>query len=117
MGDLVNLRQERKRKQRDQKAKKADANRALHGRSREERRLTDAEHQKADKHLDGHRLMADASEPVSDAGAHADQINSGLNCGPVVSDGPETKDGDAAPVKDDQTNVISIFSPNIPDRQ
>ena len=61
--------------------------------------------------------MADASEPVSDAGAHADQINSGLNCGPVVSDDPEAKDGDAAPVKDDQTNVISIFSPNIPDRQ
>ena len=55
MGDLVNLRQARKRKQRDEKARKADQNRLLHGRTRGERTLTEHERQNADKLHDGHK--------------------------------------------------------------
>ena len=55
MGDLVNLRQARKRKQRDEKARKADQNRLLHGRTRGERTLTEHERQNAAKQHDGHK--------------------------------------------------------------
>lgn len=55
MGDIVNLRQMRKRKQRDEKARKAEQNRALHGQTREKRILTEAERRLAEKQLEAHR--------------------------------------------------------------
>ncbi|AXO16985.1 DUF4169 family protein [Thalassospira indica] len=65
MGDLVNLRQARKRKQRDEKTRKADQNRALHGRTRGERTLTEQERKNADKQHDGHkREKTTAAEDV-----------------------------------------------------
>ncbi|NIY76392.1 DUF4169 family protein [Thalassospira sp. HF15] len=95
MGDLVNLRQARKQKQRDEKARKADQNRALHGRTRGERSLTDQERKNADKQHDGHKRVdvADASDPAAEK-----------------STGEETASAERV-----ENNVVSIFAPE-PDR-
>lgn len=56
MGELVNMKQFRKRRERSHKAQEADTNRALFGRTKAEKRRDEqsAESQKAA--LDGHRL-------------------------------------------------------------
>ena len=56
MGDVVNLRLQRKRKQRRQDADEAALQRALYGTSKSERSLTEAEKKKANVKLDQHRL-------------------------------------------------------------
>ena len=56
MGDLVNLRQARKRREREQKAAAAAENRAAFGMTRAERRKAEAEQTIADRRLDSHRL-------------------------------------------------------------
>lgn len=92
MGDLVNLRQARKQKQRDEKARKADQNRALHGRTRGERKLTDQERQNADKHHDGHKRVdvADASDTPSEKSTGEKNVS----------------------VERAKNNVVSIFGPD-----
>jgi hypothetical protein len=56
MGELVNLRRFKKRGERAQSAKEAEANRARFGRSRVERTI-DAEHnRRADELLNQHRI-------------------------------------------------------------
>ncbi|WP_417803909.1 DUF4169 family protein [Thalassospira lucentensis] len=121
MGELVNLRQERKRKERDRKAQKADANRARHGRSRGERSLTDAEHQKSDRHLDAHRI---SGPDASDAAAKhmSDQVSTDGVPAKTTSAATSGDQGDskatvAAPKTTRKSNVVSIFAPNIPDRK
>ena len=97
MGDLVNLRRVRKRKQRDQKARKADENRAAHGRTRQERDLSDARKRAAEKHLDGHqRAQEDAN---SDNGTDTVSTNSAA---PMTSK------------SDEPENVVSIFGRDKP---
>ena len=59
MGDLVNLRQARKRRDRERAATAAAENRAVHGMTRTERRKTEAEREKAARELDAHRLRPD----------------------------------------------------------
>jgi hypothetical protein len=54
MGKIVNLRQVKKRKAREEKAREGDANAALHGLSLEVRDLADARREKAKRDLDGH---------------------------------------------------------------
>jgi hypothetical protein len=56
MGDIINLRQRRKDKAREERAASAAANRARFGRSRAERLLGKAEKAKVAHELDGRRL-------------------------------------------------------------
>ena len=120
MGDLVNLRQVRKRKQRNEKAKKADENRVLHGRTRHERDLNDARKQSARKHLDGHRRDdPDASNPsnrpkVSDEPDNADAADA-RDAGVKDHDAdqsPQPSETALTKSQSDETardNVVSIF--------
>jgi hypothetical protein len=55
MGEVVNLRQVRKAKARDEKAKTAEANRTLHGTPKRLRTLAKAKSDKAARDLDAHK--------------------------------------------------------------
>lgn len=68
MADIVNLRQVRKRKARDDKEKTAEANRMAYGRSKAEKQGTKLEQARADKVLDAHRKEEkdDAPQPSGD---------------------------------------------------
>jgi Domain of unknown function (DUF4169) len=56
MGDLVNLKQFRKRAARERSEQEAAANRTRFGRSKSERELEDARDQRAQELLDQHRI-------------------------------------------------------------
>jgi len=56
MGDLINLNRFKKRIERDDAAKTADANRARFGRTKAERDLEEKRTIRADKMLDQHRI-------------------------------------------------------------
>ena len=56
MGDVVNLRLERKRKRRSESAEKATEQRVLHGISKGEHSLEEAREKRAKLNLDQHRL-------------------------------------------------------------
>jgi hypothetical protein len=55
MGEIVNLRQVRKAKARDEKTKTAQANRTLHGTPKRLRTLAKAKSDKAARDLDAHK--------------------------------------------------------------
>lgn len=55
MADIVNLRSVRKRKARDEKARKADENRARHGRTGAQKLAEKTERDREAAALDGHR--------------------------------------------------------------
>lgn len=59
MGDVVNLRQARKRAARAEKEKRAEANRAAHGVTKSERARRKLEAEREDAVLDGHRRGRD----------------------------------------------------------
>ena len=63
MAEIINLRSFRKQKARAEAEKAAEQNRLSFGRSKAERRLTDAERDKAGRQLDGHRLERDDDDP------------------------------------------------------
>jgi hypothetical protein len=56
MGDVVNLKRFKKRAQREQSAKQADANRARFGRTKSERALDEQQAGRANDLLDAHRI-------------------------------------------------------------
>ena len=56
MGNLVNLNRFRKRSEREQATKHADANRARFGRSKAERQADERRAQRASELLDQHRI-------------------------------------------------------------
>jgi hypothetical protein len=56
MGDVVNLKRFKKRSQREQAAKQADANRAQFGRTKSERALDELRNSRASELLDRHRI-------------------------------------------------------------
>ena len=56
MGDLVNLKQFRKRVAKERSEQKAAANRTRFGRTRSERELEELRTQRASEHLDQHRI-------------------------------------------------------------
>ena len=56
MGDVVNLKRFRKRNEREQAAKDAEANRARFGRSKSERATEAARRERASALLDQHRI-------------------------------------------------------------
>lgn len=64
MGEIVNLR--RARKQRDRRAKEeaAQSHRVVHGRSKSERRLTDAQARLESARLEGHKRTREADDPA-----------------------------------------------------
>jgi len=55
MAEIVNLRTARKRRDRAEKARKADENRALHGRTKGQKTTEATERERALARLDGHR--------------------------------------------------------------
>ena len=61
MGDLVNLKRFRKRTEREQAVKQAEANRTRFGRTKAERAQDELRASRTDKLLDQHRLDEDAS--------------------------------------------------------
>ena len=64
MAEIVNLRLARKRKARADEATVADANRALHGRTKAEKQADAAARKKTVRFLDGHRrAVTPDSEP------------------------------------------------------
>ena len=63
MGDIVNLNQFRKKRERAVKALKRVANRARSGRSKAERQVTQAEAARGDGTLDGKRINHEPEEP------------------------------------------------------
>ncbi|MEM8824341.1 MAG: DUF4169 family protein [Pseudomonadota bacterium] len=56
MGKVINLRKARKTRARKDKAAKADANAARHGRTKAQKTVEDAAAAKARRDLDGHRI-------------------------------------------------------------
>ena len=60
MGDVVNLRQVRKAKSRDEKDAQAAENRIRHGQTKHERTLTKTLDRLVCKRLDGHKLPTKA---------------------------------------------------------
>ena len=59
MAEIINLRQARKQKARAEAEKTAAQNRISFGRTKAERKLTEAERDKAARHIDGHKLQRD----------------------------------------------------------
>lgn len=59
MAEVINLRQKRKAKSRDEKEKQAEQNRLLHGRTKTEKSLTKAEAERATRAHDGHKRDGD----------------------------------------------------------
>ena len=57
MGDIVNLKRFKKRNEREQSAKQADANRALFGRTKSERVLDEHAKDRASHSLEQHKLQ------------------------------------------------------------
>jgi len=57
VGDIVNLRRARKRRDRRRDDAKAAENRILHGTPKAERRSIEAEREKADRDLDARRIV------------------------------------------------------------
>ncbi|WP_353185096.1 DUF4169 family protein [Bosea sp. (in: a-proteobacteria)] len=56
MAEIVNLRRARKQKARAEAGKQAERNRIAFGLSKAERSLAEAERDKAERHVEGHRL-------------------------------------------------------------
>jgi len=56
MGDIVNLKRFKKRNEREQSAKQAEANRALFGRTKSERALDEQTKDRANRLLEQHKL-------------------------------------------------------------
>lgn len=61
MGDVVNLNRFKKRSEREQSARQADANRAKFGRTKAERAIEDNRKDRSRDLLDQHKLDGDAS--------------------------------------------------------
>jgi len=108
MGDLVNLRQVRKQKKRSAKERQADANRALHGRTRGERTKKDAEDRKADRQHDGHYRGAVSSADDTKPHGMDDNIEAAKR-GEDAGDSDRADDGASDAASSDTDNVVSFF--------
>ena len=65
MGDVLNLRLARKKRDRQREADNAAARRLLHGRSKAERKLEGAQRDKSASNLDGHRIGNGEADEVT----------------------------------------------------
>lgn len=66
MGKVVNLNKFRKRKARAERAKQAETNRRLHGRTRLERERDALQRRRLERGLEGKRLEKAGADPDSD---------------------------------------------------
>ncbi|MFN3349395.1 DUF4169 family protein [Pseudorhodoplanes sp.] len=64
MGDVLNLRLARKKRDRQRDADNAAARRLVHGRSKAERKLEGAQRDKSASNLDGHRIGSGEANEV-----------------------------------------------------
>lgn len=66
MGEIVNLRMARKRRRREDEARRSDENRIRHGLSKAEKNAASAERRRSEAALEGHRLRScpDDKEPA-----------------------------------------------------
>jgi hypothetical protein len=62
MGEIVNLRQARKKRAMAAAESEAAVNRRVHGRSKNERRASEAERASSKRHIDAHRLQKPADD-------------------------------------------------------
>ena len=62
MGDLFNLKQFKKRAEREEAAKKAETNRVLFGRAKTQKKRDELRAQRYGKLLDGHRIDDETSK-------------------------------------------------------
>jgi hypothetical protein len=62
MVEVINLRRARKAKDREEKEKTAEANRIAHGTPKHLRKLSEAQKNKAEQGLAGHRLEKDTDD-------------------------------------------------------
>ncbi|RBP18383.1 uncharacterized protein DUF4169 [Roseiarcus fermentans] len=62
MGDIVNLRRARKRRDRERESAAAAENRVVFGTPKAERRRIEAEREAGDRRLDGHKLEPDGRD-------------------------------------------------------
>ena len=62
MAELINLRRARKAREKAEKEKTAEANRALHGTPKHLRKLSGLQKDKAEQRLSGHRLEKDQDD-------------------------------------------------------
>lgn len=65
MGDVVNLNKFRKRKAKAERAKRAEVNRRLHGRTKAERARDELQKRQLTRHVEGARLERRPDEEVS----------------------------------------------------
>ena len=65
MGDVFNLRQARKKRERQRHADDAAARRITFGRSKAERKLEGAQRDKSSRNLDGHQLGSGEANEIS----------------------------------------------------
>jgi hypothetical protein len=65
MGDVLNLRLARKKRDRQRDAENAAARRLLHSRSKAERKLEGAQRDKSASNLDGHRIGSGEANEVA----------------------------------------------------
>ena len=72
MAQIINLNKRRKAKKRQEKEKKAAENRVKYGRTKQERLLAKQEKERADRHLDGHKLEPSNSSKEKDSPASGD---------------------------------------------
>ena len=63
MGELVNLRQQRKRRAREEKEQRATENRILHGRTKAERLLNESQQARSVSLLEGHKREEERDTP------------------------------------------------------
>ena len=69
MAEIVNLRQAKKRRARDEKRREADGNAARHGRTKAEREAETLQSDLAARRLSGHLIEDDASATATDPDA------------------------------------------------
>jgi uncharacterized protein HemY len=65
MGDVLNLRLARKKRDRQREADNAAMRRLFHGRSKAERKLEGAQRDKSASNLDGHRIGSGEADEVA----------------------------------------------------
>ena len=66
MAEIINLRRARKAIARNEQAAKADQNRIAFGRTKAERKLTEAERDLANRRIDGHLRQGDAKSDADE---------------------------------------------------
>lgn len=79
MGDVVNLNRYRKKKAREEKERRAETNRRLHGRTKAERAREDAEKKHIEDKLDGAYLVREDVTLADVPGANLEETLARLN--------------------------------------